>query len=85
MLRHSLRHFCDAEMLSDTDTLIESEMITLLISMLSREWIAGLLTCTTEFDALVDALSEALCACGSSLALLSKHSLMQMYLLILTC
>ena len=32
---------CDAEMLSDTDTLIESEIITLLISMLSREWIAG--------------------------------------------
>ena len=52
---------CDAEMLSDTDTLIESEMITLLISMLSREWIAGSpLLVMTEFDALVDALKEAL-------------------------
>ena len=52
------------EMLSDTDTLIESEMITLLISMLSREWIAGSpLLVMTEFDALVDALNEAEVSC----------------------
>ncbi len=54
-------------------THLRIEMIPLLSTI--REWIAGSLTCNDKFDALVDALSEALCCLRIHFALV-KRSLM---------